>query len=559
MSKLWILTKVLLKTSLSQVDKTGKKGKKGIPRIALILLLTLISITSFSIPLSYIFSELYDTLGKIDQQGVILTIAVAGVSLAVFFFGIFYVLAVFYFGKDVELLLPLPLKPSQILGAKFITVLIYEYFTEFIILIPALGVYGVKSGAGPLFYIYALVLLIAIPIVPLILASLINMIIMRFTNLGKHKDALKIMGGILGLAIGLGISMVSKNLDQTGNDPDAILKLLIEGDNSLVSLASKIFPTAKLASLTLIHSTTFKGLINLLIFIAISVLGILLFMVVGELLYFKGVLGNSEVYSKRKKLSKEQMDRSLRKNSAMKAFMIKEFRILFRTPSYLLNCVLSGLIWPVFMLVGKLGSGAMNSDEVNQVLKVIRNDSVLGIALAVIFAVAVLFSGSGGVSSTSISREGQNLYVSKYIPLSFKDQIKARMLPGFILSAISVFITLALSFYYIGFIPELIFTGLIVSILGVLLTTFTGMLLDLKFPKLNWDTEEKAVKQNLNFVAVMFGSMLLAVASVILIVSLKLSLWYAFAAIVILFGGIDLLLYYVIMNKGERWFKAIEP
>jgi ABC-2 type transport system permease protein len=555
MSKLLILTRVLLKTSLSQGEK---KRKKTITKWLLILLLIVGLGSSFSFPLGLLFNEMYDLLAKIDQQGVLLTLAVAGVSLAVFIFGIFYVLAVFYFAKDVELLLPLPLKPSQILGAKFITVLVYEYITELLILLPALVVFGVKSGAGILYYLYGLLLFLVIPIVPLVLASLINMIIMRFTNLGKHKDALRIIGGILALSIGLGFSMISQKMGQNSGDTDAMVKLLIEGDNSLVSLVSKIFPTAKLASLSLIYSSALKGIINLLLFVGISVAAVILFMIVGELLYFKGVLGNSEVYSRRKNLSSEQLDKSLRRNSAMKAFMLKEIRILFRTPSYLLNCVIGSFIWPVFIIIGMFGSGSVNSDQGTAVLEVINYQRVLAIVLAVIFAISVVFSGGNGIASTSISRDGQNLYISKYIPLSFKDQIIARIMPGFILSSISVLLTLGVAFFAIELVPELIITGLIVSVLGILLTSFVGILLELKFPKLNWDNEEKAVKQNLNYMVVMFGSIILAGAVVVLIVLLTLSFWYAFAAIVLIFGGIDLGLYYLILNKGKKWFDSIE-
>ncbi|HCW04552.1 MAG TPA: hypothetical protein DGK91_08495 [Clostridium sp.] len=555
MSKLLILTRVLLKTSLSQGEK---KRKKTITKWLLILLLIVGLGSSFSFPLGLLFNEMYDLLAKIDQQGVLLTLAVAGVSLAVFIFGIFYVLAVFYFAKDVELLLPLPLKPSQILGAKFITVLVYEYITELLILLPALVVFGVKSGAGILYYLYGLLLFLVIPIVPLVLASLINMIIMRFTNLGKHKDALRIIGGILALSIGLGFSMISQKMGQNSGDTDAMVKLLIEGDNSLVSLVSKIFPTAKLASLSLIYSSALKGIINLLLFVGISVAAVILFMIVGELLYFKGVLGNSEVYSRRKNLSSEQLDKSLRRNSAMKAFMLKEIRILFRTPSYLLNCVIGSFIWPVFIIIGMFGSGSVNSDQGTAVLEVINYQRVLAIVLAVIFAISVVFSGGNGIASTSISRDGQNLYISKYIPLSFKDQIIARIMPGFILSSISVLLTLGVAFFSIELVPELIITGLIVSVLGILLTSFVGILLELKFPKLNWDNEEKAVKQNLNYMVVMFGSIILAGAVVVLIVLLTLSFWYAFAAIVLIFGGIDLGLYYLILNKGKKWFDSIE-
>ena len=86
MSKLWILTKVLLKTSLSQSEK---KGKKGISKIAMLILLVVCFGFSFSIPLGYLFNKLYDPLAALDQQGILLTLAIAGVSLAIFIFGIF--------------------------------------------------------------------------------------------------------------------------------------------------------------------------------------------------------------------------------------------------------------------------------------------------------------------------------------------------------------------------------------------------------------------------------------------------------------------------------------
>ena len=44
-----------------------------------------------------------------------------------FFFGLFYVLGVFYFSKDIEFILTLPLQAWQILTAKFATVVVYEY------------------------------------------------------------------------------------------------------------------------------------------------------------------------------------------------------------------------------------------------------------------------------------------------------------------------------------------------------------------------------------------------------------------------------------------------
>ena len=72
--------------------------------------------------------------------------------------------------------------------AKFLTVVVYEYLTELIMLFPILMVYGVKNGEGIGFYLMSAVVFLLVPVVPLIMASIIVMIIMRFTNIGRHKD-----------------------------------------------------------------------------------------------------------------------------------------------------------------------------------------------------------------------------------------------------------------------------------------------------------------------------------------------------------------------------------
>ena len=555
MSKMWILTKVLLKSNLSSL---GKKKKSKLPPYLAIALLFALFAVSFSFPIGLLFGEMYEMLAGIEQQGVLLTLAVGAVSAAIFIFGIFYVLAVFYFSKDVELLLPLPLKSSQILAAKFVTVLIYEYLTEAIMLLPAIIVYGLKSGAGIVYYLYSFMVFLLVPIVPLIAASLLNMIIMRFTNIGKHKDALRIIGGMLALGFGIGINIFMQGMGRRGMSQESLMDLLAKGNNSMVSVVSTIFPTAKLASLSLVLNSTMDGFLNLLLFLVINLALVLLFFVIGEILYFKGVLGNTEVYSRRKKLSSEQLDKTVKQNSAWKAFMQKELRILFRTPAYIMNCVISSFIWPVVMGIGIFSSGSINDPELQGIIGVFKNTRALGVLLVALFALSLVFSGGNGIASTSISREGQNLYVSKYLPISFRDQIMARIMPGIILSSIAIFGTMALIYTFFGIPLIIIVPALIVIFLGMLLTSFIGILLELRFPKLIWDNEQKAVKQNMNFVITMFGSWAIAALFVTAVVLLKLNMWYTFSFVTAVCGLINMLLYYVIMNQGQRWFNNIE-
>lgn len=150
MNKYFSLTKVFMKNASTNFSKDGK-GK--LPKT---ILLYAVLILSF-LPLASMFAAAtatsYGFLKSIHQEGIILSAAMSISSAIIFAFGIFFVMSVFYFSSDVENLLVLPIKPSVILMSKFTVVLIYEYFTEVVILVPIIATFGVKSSAGLFYYI----------------------------------------------------------------------------------------------------------------------------------------------------------------------------------------------------------------------------------------------------------------------------------------------------------------------------------------------------------------------------------------------------------------------
>ncbi len=86
----------------------------------------------------------------------------------------------------------------------------------------------------------------------------------------------------------------------------------------------------------------------------------------------------------------------------------------------------------------------------------------------------------------------------------------------------------------------------------------TGMLIDLNFPKLNWDNEQKAVKQNMNVMINMLVAIISAAAIVIPSIILKLDVWLVFAALILIFGFVDAILYGLIKSAGVHLFEKIE-
>ena len=99
--------------------------------------------------------------------------------------------------------------------------------------------------------------------------------------------------------------------------------------------------------------------------------------------------------------------------------------------------------------------------------------------------------------------------------------------------------------------------GLAVSIPGILFSAILGLLIDVAMPKLNWDTEQKAVKQNLNGVMAIFGSMGLGALIIFLGVKLQLNLLVSSMLLPVAFGVIDIVLYRILISYGTKRLEAM--
>lgn len=554
MSKFITLTKILIKAGNDSVFKNSKKSRaKNIIK----WLLLAACFAPMAVLFGLFIAETYDILVGIQQEALILGFGLSVVSFVIFFFGIMFIMSVFYFSMDIENLLPLPLKPSQILGAKFVTVLIYEYYTEIILFLPVIIAYGIKSRGGILYYIYSIVVFLILPVIPLIAAAIIDMIIMRFTNLAKNKDRFKVVGGAIAMFFGVGVNLALQKLGNT-TDQQQLVKMFTEGKNSFVGLSTKIFPSSKLAVYSLVNSGNTKGVINLILFLVISIILVIIFILLGEKVYFKGVIGISETVSKRKKLTSKELEKNLSKNSPIKSHTLKELKILFRTPAYFLNCVLMNFLWPVFFLIPMVfqEGGFENFNKLGSYLE--PNKGYVTIVLVGMFAFFIFLAAANPIASTAISREGKKLFVLKYLPVSYTTQLMAKVLSGVIMSSLGMIVMLsALTMLFNPPVYLVVMTG-ILGIIGIIFSNFTGILIDLNSPKLKWDSEQKAVKQNKNVMIHTLLCIMAAGATVFIIIKLGLSLNITFMTLLIIYSIIDIGLYYALITKGLGMLKEMQ-
>jgi len=545
--KLFLLTIVLMKNGFSFPKERSKKIKK-------ILLFAVLALSI--LPMAYgiitFLMSTYDGLATVGEEGVLLSLGIAVSAFAIFFFGLFYTMNTFYFSDDIENLLPLPIKSSHILGAKFIIVTIFEYLTACLIFLPILIVYGVKSGGGLLYYFYALLIFLTLPVIPIVLDSVIVMIIMRFTNLAKNKDAFRTFSAVIAITFGVGVSTISQRVIL--NQGAGLTQL---GNNSLVGITSNIFPASKLGALGLINHGSLDGLIYTGLFIIVSLLGFYLFLLLGNLLYFKGVTGVTVSSSSKKQISSEELGRKSIRSSVIKSYVLKELRILFRTPAFFINCILMNFIWPVFLLIPILTQPDSMSG-IKGLIGVMQKDGISGLVFAGFFGVVLFVSSINGIAATSISREGENVFVNKYIPVSYETQIMAKVLAGVIMGTVGMLTIGLVAVFLLKVSVSLIALLCVTSLLAILFSNFVGVSIDLFNPKLHWDNEQKAVKQNLNLLLSMAICVAFGGLTFYAVIKLNLNPSQVVVGLVVLYGLLDSLLYLFLMKKGSKIFGKIE-
>ncbi|WP_312650856.1 putative ABC transporter permease subunit [Proteiniclasticum sp.] len=556
-SNIFILTKAMFKNdeTLSNITSRSTKKKSFFKSKWGILLFVLFLTVTMGLSFGFMISELYDAMAMMEMQSLILRLVVPAAGLMVFMFGIFYVMNVFYFSKDVDNYLYLPVRAGEILTSKFLVSLVYEYFIIIVFFLPILVIYGINDSAGVLYYVYTVLALLFIPVLPLAVASIISMVIMRFSNRFKNRDRFNMIAGILSLFVALGfnfgIQFLTNRMSQGNN-------LIISdiSDLPIFRITSLVFPTSHFATEALIAHNTLMGLVYLLLLIGLSLLAVGIFYVIGNTIYFKGVIGVSESKADRKVLTKEAMKKGTTKKNILIAYSLKEFKLLLRTPIYFLNCILISLIYPLFILFPIFMGSSGDKAEIEQVLTLIRSVDE-GVLIVGMVGVGFLLGSINIISSTAISREGKNFYFVKYIPVSYATQLYAKILSSFYVEAMALVILYSLMIFLFQVNIGFVLLSLIIVALASLLVNQIGMLFDIFWPKLNWDTEQKAVKQNFNSVIHMFLGFGLTALSVFLGFKLAPTFFTGFMVCFLVLSILSVIMHFVLIRTADRKFALL--
>lgn len=558
MHKLWALLKILL-INYFGVSTFQIKNKEHHMKYLKTLGLGALIIAALTPTLALyikLLIDAFDLLAAIGQAGAILTLGFVMVSSIIFVFGIFYVINFFYFADDAQGILALPLSGWQVLGARFSVVLCYEYLTALPFLLPPIFVYGIKAGVPILYWIFALIGFSLVPLLPLGLATIPTVVVMRFANLSGRKDLFKILGGLLVVVLAVAYQFLFQKSGLNVTDPEFLTTLLTD-PNGLMNLVSRIFPSTRYLGLSLVHADEWSGFVNLLLFAGMSLLMVALAWVTGEKFYFQGLVGSTETSARRKKPKLEDYERLGRSWPAVVSFWIKEVRLLLRTPTYFINCVLTNFLVPVLVAVPFFIQSNSRDGLVPWEGLFATPQGQTYMMLAII-GLIVFIAGSNGITATSISREGKGFYISKYIPLAYQKQIQAKILSAYVFGALGAVALILIVRILMPLQISLVAMLLGLSLVAILPVIELGMLIDILRPKLVWENEQQAFKQNLNVILLMMGAVLLAGPILYVVFRFIHTPATAAALMLVYFGLIALMMYYFLMDWGVKRYDRLE-
>lgn len=545
MNRTMIITKYFLKNAFSEMFGGGKSKLKTRALVAGIVLSVLI----MSFPLSMVVYGLYGVFAKIGQAGYLISFILLIDSTILLFLGIYNVLNVFYFSDDIQEILPLPFKSEEIVFGKFLTVMINMYIYQVLFVAPMI-VYGVCAKMGILYYLYSLISLVVMPVFPLVIASAMAMLLMRFTSLSKHKDLFRTITGIISLVLIILFNLFSQG--NANNSTEELAMTVLQGNNKLMDTISDIFITNKLTANALLFSNKGKGILYFLTSIAVLlVIYIIYYKVVGKI-YLQGIVGYSETYSKREKiLSGANSSKYIKETSPLKALIAKDMKIILRTPQFFMNCIAMILYMPAIFLITGFNGGISSLRQ-----SISQGKFEASYILVIVFSIIILCITSGGAATTAISREGRDVMVSKYIPIPYKLQIQGKLILSFIINGIILlFVGIFLVFLKVPSVTTIL--SILVGISTVLMVCIIEVYADYFSPRVNWEDEKAVTAKNYTPLLVLLVMFTFSVIFFVIAYFVK-NIYVCFAIMMVILLGISYGVYIKLMGNSEKFYNEIE-
>ncbi|BBF42760.1 ABC transporter, permease protein [Lachnospiraceae bacterium KM106-2] len=510
----------------------GKKKKSPILKVGIALLFVYV-IACFFFMFGAFFYELVKPFHAAGLDWFYFTFAFLMALVLMIIGSIFATQSQIYDAKDNELLLSMPIPPRAILASRMVVLYALNLAFELLVLLPVFGVYFYGTSVETGSVIAGIVVIIFLPFLGLALSCVLGWFVNFIGSRTRNKSLMTMVLSLLFL--GIYIYFYS----QIGT----YLKKLI-ANGSL--LAGKVKGAA--APLYWIGNAVSEGDVPYLL------LSIILILVLFGVIYMVISMSFIKMITTKKGFAKKKyVEVELKVAGVDSALYRKEMKHFLASPIYMLNSAL-GLI---FILIG-LVYLIMKKDTVLSYIEMIP--MIKGMFGSLLVGALCAASTVNMITAPSISLEGKNLWLMQSLPINPSQVLKSKLslhlsltTPVMIIAAIVGTILFDLSILEI----VLLF---IAPVLMNVCCALLGLIVNLHFPKFDWESEAAVVKQSaaiLISLAISMGMVMVPAMLYLLVLEDMLALDIYLLIITIVLAIASVTMYQYVMTKGCKIFKRL--
>lgn len=386
--------------------------------------------------------------------------------------------------RDLDLLLSLPIKKPLIVISKSLGLYFLDFAISFLAIMPFSVLFMVFEGFNLTLLICSIILVILLPLFSVGLSYIFQFIISFIFNKTKFANLLKAIV-IVAIFAAAFVLMITKTSVYGTLAPDN-LNAFFESD----------FISNMLMQFMLGQS--FSAILFVLAFTIITfAIGVILYSV---------TLGKSTSGYKSKSTELKFTNRK----SVFFSMYKKELKAYSESIAFISNTI----IGPILILVLAIAITIFGGYEA--IVAKLGIPIIPEIFLGIIIIFMLFASAMTAISCSTISLEGNNFWILKSSPIKERQILIPKallqltiILPAILVASIIFLISLKLTIF------QFIFLLGTVIIFNVALA-FGGLLINLTFPKMQWESDTAVIKQSLATLLTMLFGIILAIIPVIL-------------------------------------------
>ncbi|WP_066645397.1 putative ABC transporter permease subunit [Christensenella timonensis] len=472
-----------------------------------------------------------DSLSAIHAEYIVLNIIMMAASIMTLFTTIYKVNGTLFGFGDYDMLMSLPIKTGTLITSRILILYGLNFLFVLGVMVPAAVAYAIIAQPAAAFYPLYIVMMLATPLLPIIIATVIGTLVATAASRFKRKNGMNVI-----LTVAAFIVFMVVWMGFWTNSGDIIVNFADIG-GSINQVLMNIYPLVGLFG----SAVADFNILSFLLFLLISLGAFAVFVVVIAKL-FKKI--NTSITTTRTASNYKMTE--LKTASPKKALYKREMKRYLSSSRYVLNTAVGPLLLIVFGIIllvsGVDGFGVYS--EIPQFSTLVAVAAPMGISFFLVIA---------SPSASSVSLEGRNLWIVRSLPVDTRLVLKAKINVTMTLFYPSVIICGTL--FNLAVKPDLpLAIGMyLIPLAYSYFAALLGLKCNLNSPNFDWTNEVTVVKQSKPVLITMLAGMLLT------IVPAFLALFMGPVIMLIMFVAVtalDIVLYRNLMTKGVKQFES---